>query len=111
MTEQEMLHPVILHVVDEPNSQPAIEPPRAEHVVTQETFDAASTSQGWAAAGQGSYVAAHIERYVDGRGSRRAHGSYGPRRGNGEDPTARFLKLSRAYDISHPGRPRRSFRA
>lgn len=102
--------PVTLHVVAEPTPQ-AIEPPRTEHVATQQTFAAASPSQGWAAAGQGSYVAAHIERYVDGRGSRRAHGSYGPRRRNGEDPTARFLKLSRAYGIDHPGRAGRSFRA
>ncbi|WP_168582687.1 hypothetical protein [Gephyromycinifex aptenodytis] len=97
--------PVPLHVVRDTSPQPAIEPPREPVSATQQTFAEAGPAHGWAAAGQGPYVAAHIERYVDARGTRRAHGSYGPRRHTGEDPTARFLKLARAYGVDHPGRP------
>lgn len=74
------------------------------HVVTPATFQAQGPSDGWATTGQDPYVAAHIERYVDARATRRAHGSHGPRRHDGTDPTARFLALARAYGVERPPR-------
>ncbi|WP_312720845.1 hypothetical protein [Mobilicoccus sp.] len=68
----------------------------ARPVATQATF--ASAGPAPFTTGQ-TYVAAHIDAYVDARGTRRAHGRFVPRSHSAEDPTARFLRLAEAYGV------------
>jgi len=72
-------------------------------VATQATFDAAAPAAARFTTGP-TYVAAHIDAYVDARGTRRAHGVHVPRSHSTMDPTERFLRLADAYSIDR--RPR-----
>lgn len=84
-----------------PTARPAQEPAEERPVATQATFAAAGPSRFTTGP---SYVAAHIDRYVDARRTRVAHGTHVPRSHSTMDPTERFLRLADAYQLDR--RPR-----